>query len=300
MLQLYADDGQCSFCEAAVAVLGCGSLGGQAARCLAGAGVSRLILADRDRLSADNVRRHVCSLGDVGRAKADCVAEHLRRRYPDMRIDAQAFCFLEDPDRLRDILQAAAISLVAVDSEGPKHLINDIAWELTKPVVYAGVYGGGWGAEVVWTDPRRPTPCYACAARGLGRVGVEFFPPALPAYSAPVSAANGSRDAWVSADLRSILPIAALAADIVVEWLSARSAMTTNSDVGVVRLLGGRASAWRFGLGRRGRLDLAPWSLQAVPVTRFESCPVCGDPQRPATCGALPPRLSRSHGKAAA
>ena len=55
--------------NATVGVLGCGSLGGFASLALAGTGVGRLHIADNDHLSEDNIRRHVCSLADVGLKK---------------------------------------------------------------------------------------------------------------------------------------------------------------------------------------------------------------------------------------
>src|SRR5438105_3791576 len=73
---------------ARVAVLGCGSVGGLAAWGCAAAGVGSLILADRDRLLADNVRRHACGRGAVGRLKTAAVARFLTRHFPALHTTA--------------------------------------------------------------------------------------------------------------------------------------------------------------------------------------------------------------------
>ena len=75
---------------------------------------------------------------------------------------------------------------MAVDDESPKHLIDAMTRELNLPAVYGGVYGGGWAVEAILTDPVAGTPCYACAARALGRIGISLHskPPVL-GYSLP-------------------------------------------------------------------------------------------------------------------
>src|SRR5437867_1368470 len=168
--------------SARLVVLGCGSVGSWAALFCASSGVGHVVLADRERLETDNLRRHLCDERALGRPKAEAVARALGQRCPGVATAAHTFCLLEEPARLRTLLAEADVALAAVDSEAAKHLIDALARELGRPVVYAGVYGDGWGVEALRCDPGLGSPCYACTARALGRVGVPLDPfPAAPA-----------------------------------------------------------------------------------------------------------------------
>src|SRR5439155_19410377 len=144
---------------------------------------------------------------DRGRAKAAALADFLRQRGSALTVTAVETCFLADPDAVDAILARTEIALTAVDAEGPRHLVDALARERRRPVVYAGVYGGGWGAEVIFSDAAQQTPCYACAARALGHGGLDLEPRASPAYALPAAAPGAG---WAEADLTSILPCAAL------------------------------------------------------------------------------------------
>jgi molybdopterin/thiamine biosynthesis adenylyltransferase len=255
--------------HACVAVVGCGSVGGLAAWDLAGAGVRRLILIDRDRLEADNLRRHVCGRGDLGRPKAHAVGGFLAERFAKILIEAHDLCVLESPDETRQLLSECDATLIAVDAEGPKHLIDGMTRMLRRPVVYTGVYGFGWAGEAILSDPTADTPCYACAARALGRVGSPVEPVQTPAYAQPVD--DRPRSDWPRADLASIAPVAALAARLVVALLASRNGFTHMHE----ELTTGHTSAWRLALrsvpGWGG-----PWQMLPVVVGRIDECPVCG------------------------
>lgn len=261
--------------DACVAVLGCGSVGSLAAWCLASAGIGKLELADRDRLEPANLRRHVCGREETRRPKPFALARFLRGRFRSLSIHPRRFDFLKGIDRLRDLLCRAELCLVAVDQEGPKHLIDAMCRELGRAAVHAGVYGGGWGAEVILVDPVADTPCYACAARSLGRVGIDMDPAAEPPpYAAP--APTGGRHAWAQADLCSIMPAAALAARLATAWLARRRGSNQT-----LRELGHpQVSAWRLALQQVPAWETGPWRLLPVGVKRQADCPVCGGGRR--------------------
>jgi hypothetical protein len=252
-----------------VAILGCGSVGGLAAWCLAGAGVTDLELADRDRLEADNLRRHVCGQTDLGRPKAVAVAEFLHARFPRVT-RTHDFCFLERPELLRGLIERCDVALVAVDDEAPKHLIDAMARELGRPVVYAGVYGGGWAAEVLLVDHRADTPCYACTARALGRHGIAVQPAPGPDYALPLPGADPPE--WPRADLTSIMPCAALAARLAAACLARQRGAPSAWQ----ELRQSGANAWRLALRSVPAWGLGSWQLHPVPVQRLPDCPECG------------------------
>ncbi|WP_197453857.1 ThiF family adenylyltransferase [Caulifigura coniformis] len=71
--------------KAHVAVLGCGSVGGQVAELLASAGVGSLLLVDPERLTWSNVGRHVLGAEFVELSKAESIARQLGKRFPHIR-----------------------------------------------------------------------------------------------------------------------------------------------------------------------------------------------------------------------
>jgi tRNA A37 threonylcarbamoyladenosine dehydratase len=71
-----------------VVVLGLGGVGSFAAEALARAGIGRLTLGDGERIEESNVNRQLHALdGEIGRYKADALADRLRRAAPQGRID---------------------------------------------------------------------------------------------------------------------------------------------------------------------------------------------------------------------
>lgn len=261
---------------AKVAILGCGSLGSFAAWNLASCGVGRMCLADFDHLSSDNIRRHVCTASEVGQAKTASLARDLSSRFPQLDVTTHDGCFLSDPDGLHNLLAECEIALVAIDCEGPKYLINDILWYLQRPAVFAGVYGGGWGAEFVLVDPRGGTACYGCAANWLGRVGISAeqsnWPPyAIASVGRTPTNANQTKDSnsWMQASLTSIMPAAALAADLVAAVLDAHRGHGRR----LTEFRQHDASAWRLAIRRVPAWRLGPWGLESIPIHGQTACP---------------------------
>ena len=69
-----------------VAIVGCGSVGSQVADFLAKSGIDKLMLVDHERLSADNIYRHILGTSAVGQFKVEALAEHLRRERPGLDV----------------------------------------------------------------------------------------------------------------------------------------------------------------------------------------------------------------------
>jgi len=69
-----------------VVIVGLGSLGGAVALALARAGIQRFVLIDPDRLSVDNICRHVGTLSEVGRFKSEVIEEMLAAINPEVEV----------------------------------------------------------------------------------------------------------------------------------------------------------------------------------------------------------------------
>jgi len=301
--EIFVDEMDVDLSRYTIGILGAGSLGSNTANVLASHGVKRLIVADKDHLSKDNLRRHLCGSEYVGRPKSKAVAAALKDHFPHVEVAAYHFCFQQDTDQLHDLIERCDAVVVAVNSEGErmKYPINDALWYVRKPGIFTGVYGNGWGAELILVDPSNFTPCYACAANALGRFGYELDSNSgWPAYTTTRSrptqrstAAASNKDCkvrnnhshshethpangWAQADLRSILPTAALTADLIISVLEALEG--DDRRLRVFRT-DDEASVWRMALRRVPSWKLGPWSLQPVLVTANTACPVrCGLP----------------------
>jgi hypothetical protein len=254
-----------------VTVLGCGSVGGALAWIAGSAGFSVLTLADRDTLKPANLRRHVCGAEQLGQPKAAAVAALLGDRFPTLHTRVSVCDFLEQPDRLRELIAPADLVFTAVDDEAPKHLLDAMARELGKPVVYAGVYGGGWAGEVVRVRPGRGQPCYACCAGALGRAGIDLEPSLTPQRNGyALTSPHRTADAWATADLGSIWPSAALAVHVGLAHLAAVQSPGRTAEFE-------KASAWRLALRFVPAWNRGPWQCWPVDVPAAPGCPNCGE-----------------------
>ena len=148
--------------DAHALVVGLGSGGSTVALELAKAGAGRLTLIDPDRIEERNVIRHECDDRYIGSNKVAAVADLVAHRNPEAELEAIAADVFELGDRLRDAVAAAQVVAVCTDGEPPKHLLNRLCLEARVPAVYAGVYAGGVGGEVVHCGAGPEDPCYAC------------------------------------------------------------------------------------------------------------------------------------------
>jgi tRNA A37 threonylcarbamoyladenosine dehydratase len=111
--------------RARVVVLGLGGVGSYAAEALARAGVGALVLVDGERIDETNVNRQLHALdGEVGRLKAEVLAERLRRIAPAAHVEP--ICQRYQEETAERLVPAAGIDFVvdAMDTVVAKlHLI---------------------------------------------------------------------------------------------------------------------------------------------------------------------------------
>jgi molybdopterin/thiamine biosynthesis adenylyltransferase len=163
-----------------VLIAGAGNIGSHLAPQLARAGVGAIRLVDRDRVEAKNLATQDFRRKDVGRFKADVLAERLQAQFPQQRIEARS-CDLEDLPRSE---AAVDVLLGALDSRRARQmLISEMGWPLGVPVIDGGVGEGLVGRVQVFL----PGPTSACLECTWGRedyrqLAAEY--PCLPGASA--------------------------------------------------------------------------------------------------------------------
>ena len=165
----YPDRALAELASKRVAVVGVGGVGSHVAQGLAGAGVHELVLLDPDTVDESNLNRQfMYTLDDVGKPKATCAAEHLRRRFPDVRVTHAIAAWTDETPKL-ELLQGVDLIVFAGDSP----TINRAAAGGigTTPFVCGGYMGAkGIVGPLVW--PAHGSACWQCTLDGLNNQDV--------------------------------------------------------------------------------------------------------------------------------
>jgi molybdopterin/thiamine biosynthesis adenylyltransferase len=153
--------------EKRVAVVGLGSGGSFIARELAKAGVGHFTLVDHDRLEVGNVCRHECGLEDLGRSKVYAMRDRLLGINPSASIEAlPAKVDGRSMDHVGKALAGADLLICATDNRESRLLVNRMAVQQEKTVIYGAVFRRAYGGQVLRVVPKL-TPCYQCFVNAL-------------------------------------------------------------------------------------------------------------------------------------
>jgi molybdopterin/thiamine biosynthesis adenylyltransferase len=141
-----------------VLLIGAGGLGCPAALALAAAGVTRIGVADDDRVDATNLHRQVLhGVGDVAELKVVSLARALARRFPAVSVETHAVRF--DATTAAALVAAYDVIVDGSDNFATKFIANDAAVLERRPLVHgAAVATGGQ----LLTVPAGGRPCYRC------------------------------------------------------------------------------------------------------------------------------------------
>ncbi len=164
--------------DLAVSVAGVGGVGSAVAVQLARLGAGRIILVDHDRLEESNVSRlHGSRPGDVGRSKAEIVAEHLGT-FSDADVRAVRGD-VRDPRNLWTVTRSDVV-MCCTDNLRSRDYLNEAALVYYKPLVDAGCHvtaEGGLEATICAQLVSPDTPCLWCTGQiDPRRLGHEFLP----------------------------------------------------------------------------------------------------------------------------
>lgn len=212
------------FAGKAVALIGCGSIGGflagQLARTGAGADGGRLLLIDPDKFLPSNMGRHVLTLSALNQNKAEALREQLQAELPHLEVAALA------RDALAEIETLAGFDLI-VDATGEEAFsiaLNHRAVSRPSfpPVLYAWLHGNGVAAEALLADTRK-TACYKCLKPELA--GQPRFRVVRPGVETLLTQNYACGDAlFVTYPVSRAVSAAALALDVALDWSSGHPA----------------------------------------------------------------------------
>lgn len=153
-------NGQQLLRDSSALVIGLGGLGSAASLYLAGAGIGRLLIADRDRVDASNLQRQVLYRGsDVGRSKTEAARAQLAALDPSVQIEV--FEGRLEPAPLAAMVAGADVVLDCTDNFPTRFAINAACVRARKPLV-SGAAIRFEGQLAVFDARRADGACYAC------------------------------------------------------------------------------------------------------------------------------------------
>lgn len=170
--------GRTSLIGRRIALIGCGTIGGNLAKLLvqAGAGCEEIFtIYDTDVLRPGNLGRHVLGFSDLNRPKVDAMADLLRSFHPDVQIKKLQRDALEDWDALE------RVDLI-IDATGDYNVataLNHMRMRSSKEgnklaVLHAWVFGNGIAAQT-FLNLKDDLACYHCLKPTFG--GPWRYPP---------------------------------------------------------------------------------------------------------------------------
>lgn len=203
----------------AVAVIGCGSLGGAVALLLAQSGVARLRLIDPETLSWQNVGRHVLPGAFVGQRKAKALARHLRSYLPDLEVDAidsrWETAWKEDPD----VFDGVDIIVSATGEWASEAFLNELSKQGLEvpPVVFGWLEAYGLAGHSVLVFPRGG--CLRCVTTEHG----EFTANVAEFEHKPLMREAACGVAFQPFGAVTVMPVASMVANVALDALRGES-----------------------------------------------------------------------------
>ncbi|MBN2346851.1 MAG: sulfur carrier protein ThiS adenylyltransferase ThiF [Candidatus Aminicenantes bacterium] len=132
--------------ETCIGIAGCGGLGSNCAMALARAGVGRLVIADFDTVSRENLERQYFFLDQVGRKKVEALRENIGRSNPGVIVEIHDLRL--GPDEIPAIFKDCRVIIEAVDHGDMKRMIIETVSEcFPEKFIVAGSGLAGYGGN---------------------------------------------------------------------------------------------------------------------------------------------------------
>ena len=137
-LEAIGIDGQRRLQQARVLVVGAGGLGSPLIEYLAAAGVGSIGIVDDDTVSASNLNRQILyDISQVGKPKANCAANVVRRMNPDCKV--QAYRMRLTDSNANDLFGKYDVIADCTDNLATRYVIDRHTKVLGIPFVYGSL-----------------------------------------------------------------------------------------------------------------------------------------------------------------
>lgn len=203
-----------------IAVLGCGTIGGFAAKFLAQSGAGQngglLLLLDNQDFAPGNIGRHALGVPEIGRPKADSVRDVLKTEHPTgsfLAVQTDAVTYLKSLDSFDLIVDATGDE--AVSNYVNYHFVSRRMSATTPAVMHIWLFGNGAAAQAVLVDDHR-YGCYKCLRPEHG--GQWRYNPLAEGVSTTVTEAACGEGRYVRFGVAASVSAAALVVQMALDW----------------------------------------------------------------------------------
>lgn len=143
-----------------VAILGLGSGGSRIAVDLGMTGIGKIILVDHEELELPNIIRHEGGLPDIGKNKTEISKRIIENHNPFTVVETYDIDATNEIETIEGIIKRSDLIIGATGSAQVNNIINQIARENGKTVVYGGVFRKAEGGYVFISTS--DGPCFNC------------------------------------------------------------------------------------------------------------------------------------------
>ncbi|MFO1440262.1 MAG: ThiF family adenylyltransferase [Verrucomicrobiaceae bacterium] len=148
-------------------IVGLGSGGSYVAEQLARVGLGNFTLIDPDFVESANLSRTSFLADDIGRPKVEAVQQRIEHINPLASVKVVHSSLAQiGITKLSQYIENTDIVLALTDDPTAQATLNHLCYHFGKPGVFAGLYTGASGGEVILALPGR-TPCVECATGGV-------------------------------------------------------------------------------------------------------------------------------------
>ena len=132
--------GQEKIKRASVLVVGAGGLGSPVIQYLSSTGIGKIGIADDDKVDLTNLQRQVIfNMEDINKSKAEMAAKWVKRINP--QIDVEYFKQTIERENGEKLCQMYDIICDCTDNFKARYILNDLAYEQSKPYIYGSILG---------------------------------------------------------------------------------------------------------------------------------------------------------------
>lgn len=149
--------------DLSVSVIGCGSIGSNLADKLVKIGVNQICLVDDEKLSFDNVTRHLCGASYVGKHKTKAVQDLLQKHYPHLKVTTEEKGIIELLIENQGYLNKFDLSIVAIGNTAIEFRLNHLVKSslIKSPMLFVWVEPYLAAGHAVYINPNNKG-CLRC------------------------------------------------------------------------------------------------------------------------------------------
>jgi len=148
--RLYVSEREQSIIKDYKIFLGGAGNGSIVAECALRFGFEHITIVDGDKVEESNLNRQNYTDNDIGRYKAECLAERLLNINPNAQIDYHTESL--NPDNIEEMLNEHDVAINALDfKDKTPFVFDEICKERKIPVLHP--YNFGWAGFVTIVDP---------------------------------------------------------------------------------------------------------------------------------------------------